>query len=262
MVDNTCAINLDSASKTYRVGRQRIQALSDINLRVEKGDFVAITGESGSGKSTLLQLIGALDQPTTGAVYVDGNNTAKLSNAKLSELRSRTIGFVFQSFYLQPFLTVLDNMMVPAMFTAAPRKLVRERALDILNVLGMSDKAKMLPRELSGGQIQRIAIGRALMNNPDIILADEPTGNLDSVNSQNVVSLFKQIHHDMGATVIIVTHDQSIAAQAHRVITLRDGRIINDHINTPDVSSDRHAHVHSLPARIVARSSVGEVMPL
>lgn len=227
-VGDNVAVKLVGISRVYKLRkfRQKTQALSDINLSINRGEFIAITGASGSGKSTLLQLIGLLDKPTTGQVIINGVTTNSLGDGKSSQLRNNQLGFVFQSFYLQPFLSVLDNIMVPAMFDGETTKSIRPRAMELLDYLGLADKAKSLPGELSGGQSQRVAIARALINQPSIILADEPTGNLDSKNSQSVVDILRSFNQELGTTVIIVTHDQQIATQADRIVHISDGRII------------------------------------
>lgn len=222
-MNDTPAIQLKCVSKTYRVGKQTLPVLKNISLTINSGEVVAITGASGSGKSTLLHIIGGLDRPTTGEVIVDGLNIAKLSDRKLSNFRNRTLGFVFQSFYLQPFLNLWQNIAL----AAAPRRtrwsVAAKRAKELANEMGLGEYLKHKPRELSGGQIQRAAIARALMNEPRVILADEPTGNLDSANSQSVITLLKSIRDKTGATVVIITHDDGIASQADRILTLRDG---------------------------------------
>lgn len=222
-MNDTPAIQLKYVSKTYRVGKQTLPVLKNISLTINRGEVVAITGASGSGKSTLLHIIGGLDRPTTGEVIVDGLNIAKLSDRKLSNFRNRTLGFVFQSFYLQPFLNLWQNIAL----AAAPRRtrwsVAAKRAKELANEMGLGEYLKHKPRELSGGQIQRAAIARALMNEPRVILADEPTGNLDSANSQSVITLLKSIRDKTGATVVIITHDDGIASQADRILTLRDG---------------------------------------
>ena len=215
-------IELRDVNKSYSSGKVTVRALSDVNLSINTGELIAITGTSGSGKSTLLQLIGLLDKPSNGEVFFDGQPT------QLSSLRNRTIGFVFQSFYLQPNLTVLDNVMLPAMFGRFNREVARSRATRIVEIIGLADKMHSLPGQLSGGQAQRVAIGRALMNNPQIILADEPTGNLDSKNSAMIVNLLKQINHQLKTTVVMVTHDHAVADQMDRVVELSDGHIIHD----------------------------------
>lgn len=218
-------ISVQNVSKAYKLGKQTVHALRDVTLSIRRGEFVAITGASGSGKSTLLQLIGCLDKPTTGNVIIEGAITTKLSNNKLSDLRQKSIGFIFQSFYLQPFLSLDDNLAVPAMFTSEKKTEINGKVERLLRQVGLTDRAKHFPKELSGGQIQRAAIARALINNPHIILADEPTGNLDSTNSKAIIDLFRAIRDELGTTVIIVTHDAEIARQADRTIQLKDGAI-------------------------------------
>lgn len=219
-------ISLQNVSKSYCLGRRTVRALSDVSVAIGKGEFVAITGASGSGKSTLLHMIGCLDKPTTGAVAIEGRQTTELGDGALSRLRQKSIGFIFQSFYLQPFLRLSDNLAVPAMFTNQKKKNVNARVDQLLGRVGLVDRATHLPKELSGGQIQRAAIARALTNSPRIILADEPTGNLDSANSQSIVDLFKAIRDKLGTTVVVVTHDPNIARQADRIIRLKDGAIV------------------------------------
>ena len=220
-----CHIAVTDLAKSYRVGRQTIPALGGVSLDIFAGEFVAITGASGSGKSTLLQLIGGLDKPSTGQILINDQPLSRLSDRQLSRFRSREIGFVFQSFYLQPFLTLSANLEIPAMFARVKPKQRRARAQELAELVGLADRMHHLPRELSGGQIQRAAIARALFNRPNILLADEPTGNLDSANSDRIIDLFHQIRRELGTTVVIVTHNPEIAAAADREIRLKDGRI-------------------------------------
>jgi ABC-type lipoprotein export system ATPase subunit len=219
-------ILLQNVSKRYKLGGQTVEALRDVSLSIDKGEFVAITGASGSGKSTLLHMIGCLDRPTSGNVIIESKNTANLGDNALSELRQHSVGFIFQSFYLQPFLRLKDNLAVPAMFTNKQKNFIDTKAEELLRRTGLAERAKHFPRELSGGQVQRAAIARALMNSPRIILADEPTGNLDSVNSESIISLFRSICDTLGTTIVVVTHDANIARQADRALELKDGAIV------------------------------------
>ena len=206
--------------------KYKSQVVLDIpEIKITKGEFVAITGESGSGKSTLLNILSGLDRPTTGEVLVDGVNIARLRDRKLSKFRSQKIGFVFQFFYLQPFLRVLSNIEVAAFPTRIKRKICKQQAVKMAENVGLGDKLYSFPRELSGGQIQRVAIARALMNNPEILFADEPTGNLDSENSQQIIQLFEKINQETGMIIILVTHSSELASHADRIIHFKDGKI-------------------------------------
>ena len=219
-------IQVTDLTKTYKIGRQKLEVLKGVSLTIHKGEFVAITGESGSGKSTLLQLIGGLDKPTGGEVLYGERNLAKMSDGKLSEFRRLTIGFVFQFFYLQPFLRLEKNLAVPGMFARVKRREQRVRVEDLSKKVGLGERLRHYPKELSGGQMQRAAIARALFNRPQILLADEPTGNLDSVNSTAIIDLFETIRDELGMTVVIVTHDPAIARRADREIRVKDGRLV------------------------------------
>lgn len=218
-------ISVDHLSKHYKIGGQKVHAVNDVSLDIHQGEFVAIVGASGSGKSTLLQLMGGLDKPTSGVVAIDGARLDKMRDSKLSAFRNQTVGFVFQFFYLQPFLSLEHNIEI----AAAPNRMKpserKARIATLAEQVGLSDRLKHLPRELSGGQIQRAAIARALLNRPKIILADEPTGNLDSQNSHDIIALFERIRSEYGTTVVIATHDQAIAAQADRIIAIKDGAL-------------------------------------
>ena len=219
-------IDVTELRKTYTVGRQKIQALDGVSLTIDEGEFVALVGASGSGKSTLLQLIGGLDKPSAGRIVVDGADIGRMRDAKLSTFRNSTIGFVFQFFYLQPFLQLVTNTEVPGMFAGTKRGPRREHALSLIDEVGLTERAKHRPREMSGGQMQRAAIARALLNRPKLLLADEPTGNLDSVTGATIMDLFEQIRDESGTTVVMVTHDEEMAARADRTIRLRDGLIV------------------------------------
>ncbi len=217
---------VSDVAKRYKVGHNHVEALKGVSVQIHKGEFVAITGTSGSGKSTLLQLLGGLDKPDTGAIEIAGQNLAKLKDGKLSEFRNRTIGFVFQFFYLQPFLNLQTNIEVPAMFARTKRAARNTKSKELAKVVGLDDRLAHLPRELSGGQMQRAAIARALQNSPSILLADEPTGNLDSTNAQGIFKLFRDICDQQGTTIVVVTHDLSLAAAADRVIEMKDGQTL------------------------------------
>ena len=219
-------ISTKSLTKRYRVGGHDLLATNNVSLSINRGEFVAIVGESGSGKSTLLQLLGGLDKPTSGSIVVNGVEVTGLSDGKLSQFRNRTIGFVFQSFYLQPFLTLRRNIEVAAMPSRMKRDTRRARTDRLAEQVGLADRLDYYPRPLSGGQIQRAAIARALFNKPPILLADEPTGNLDSQNSRGIIALFRQICDGWGTTVVVVTHSREVAMVADRVVTVKDGAIV------------------------------------
>lgn len=219
------AIRATNVIKKYKVGKQIIRAIDDVSVDIHEGEFVALVGPSGSGKSTLLHLLGGLDKPTSGEIVVGGKNVSSMNDRQLSKFRNQTIGFVFQSFYLQPFLTLRRNIEVASMPQRMGRAERKLRIESLARQVGLYDRLSHRPHELSGGQIQRAAIARALLNRPAIILADEPTGNLDSANSRDIISLFQQIREQYHATIIIATHDNEIATQADRVIALKDGRL-------------------------------------
>jgi putative ABC transport system ATP-binding protein len=219
-------ISVQSVTKSYKMGKRRVEAIQNVSLEIYPGEIVAIVGPSGSGKSTLLQILGCLDTPTTGSVVVDGNTITHMRDGALSELRRSTIGFIFQSFYLQPFLRLGDNVSVPAMFTSKKRKDINSETTQLLDTVDLLDRRNHYPKELSGGQVQRAAIARALINQPKIILADEPTGNLDSKNSEAIIEVFKNIRDRLGTTIIVVTHNNEVASMADRVIQLKDGSVV------------------------------------
>lgn len=219
-------VSVENVFKTYKAGSQKIEALKGVSLEVKQGEFIALTGTSGSGKSTLLQLIGGLDKVSEGTITVDTKDISKMSDRTLSKFRNKTIGFVFQFFYLQPFLNLGTNVEVPAMFARVKPKNRHERSTSMIQAVDLADRVKHLPRELSGGQMQRAAIARALMNEPKILLADEPTGNLDSTNANAIFDMFEKVRTEFNTTVIVVTHDQSLASKADRIIQLSDGVIV------------------------------------
>lgn len=216
-------------NKIYQNGSIAVQALRNVNLEVKKGEFVAITGPSGSGKSTFMNIIGCLDRCTSGLYVLDNEKIEDLTDNELAEIRNRKIGFVFQSFNLLPRTSALKNVELPMMYAGIGGRERRQRALEALERVGLADRVDHKPNELSGGQKQRVAIARALVNRPAIILADEPTGNLDSKSTREVMDLFKQLN-DEGVTIIIVTHEQDIAEETKRIVSFRDGEIIFDEI--------------------------------
>jgi len=220
-------INLKAITKIYSTGTVQVAALQRVDLHVAAGEFVAIMGPSGSGKSTMLNLLGCLDTPTSGDYYLEGINVAKASNNQLAVIRNQKIGFIFQGFNLLPRTTAIENVELPLMYAGLNSKVRRQRALEALKAVGLADRAHHKTQELSGGQQQRVAIARALVTNPALILADEPTGNLDSHASEELMGIFKKLH-SMGNTIIIVTHERSIAESTHRVVHFRDGRIEKD----------------------------------
>ncbi len=218
-------IELKNVSRTYKRGASEVKALQDVSAEIYAGEMVAIVGTSGSGKSTLLHTIGGLDSPTSGEVWIDGKNLKQMRDGELSRYRGRKIGFVFQSFYLQPFLNTQKNIEVPAMFANIDRTKRHQNSQDVAHAVGIEDRLKHYPAELSGGQIQRTAIARALVNQPPILLADEPTGNLDQKNAHAIFDLFAHVRDTLGTTVIVVTHDEQLAARMDRVIRITDGRV-------------------------------------
>ena len=220
-------IELVNVVKKYKVGVHEVLALRGISLKIEKGEFVAIMGPSGSGKSTLLYMIGCLDKPTSGKVFIDGVDTSKLDDRRLTDLRREKIGFVFQQYYLLPTLTALENVELPMVFKGVPKEKRERRARELLELVGLKGKEDRKPMELSGGEQQRIAIARALANDPPILLCDEPTGNLDTQSGKVVMDLIKRLNLERGVTVVLVTHDPSLSVYADRVIRIRDGMIVD-----------------------------------
>jgi putative ABC transport system ATP-binding protein len=217
-------IELDHISRVYDTGRIQVPALQDVNLRVEDGEFLAIIGPSGSGKSTMMNILGCLDRPTSGRYILDGQPVDELDNDGLAYVRSRSIGFVFQSYNLLPRTSALENVAAPLMYQGIPRKERLARAMSALERLGLGDRVNHEPSELSGGQQQRVGIARALVTEPALILADEPTGNLDSHSGSEVLELFSDLHA-LGRTIVLITHDADVAAAADRVVHLRDGAL-------------------------------------
>jgi putative ABC transport system ATP-binding protein len=217
-------ISLESIGKVYETGALAVEALRDVSLRIERGEFVAITGPSGSGKSTLMHILGCLDVPTSGRFVLAGHDVASFGENQLADVRNRLIGFVFQQFNLLPYLSAWRNVELPLVYTGIERTERKERALRALEQVGLSDRADHKPGELSGGQQQRVAIARALVTEPAIILADEPTGNLDSASGAEVLALLRALHAS-GRTIILITHDHAIAAQAQRAVQIYDGRV-------------------------------------
>lgn len=219
-------INLSRVSKTYSLGNTNFQALKDVNLEITRGEMVAIVGTSGSGKSTLMNIIGLLDKPTTGQYQLANRDVAGLSDDELATIRNAKIGFVFQSFYLLPRSTALQNVVLPLFYRGTQRDEANQRAMALLEKVGVAQFAHHRPNQLSGGQQQRVAIARALVGDPDIILADEPTGALDSQTGQEVMQLLQSLHDREGRTIVIITHDQTISQRCQRTVLIQDGRII------------------------------------
>ena len=217
-------LKLTDICKDYQQGKEPVRVLKNINLTVEKGEYLAIMGPSGSGKTTLMNLIGCLDVPTSGIYELDGKNLKDLSDDALAEIRNKHIGFVFQSFHLMPKLTAIDNVALPLLYGDVPLKERRERAMEALKAVGLEERMEFLPNQLSGGQCQRVAIARAMVGKPDLLLADEPTGALDTKSGKQVMEIFRQLS-DEGMTIIMITHEPSIAACAHKTYHILDGEL-------------------------------------
>jgi ABC-type antimicrobial peptide transport system, ATPase component len=223
-------IETKNLTKHYQTGTQTVKALNGINLSVNKGEFISIMGPSGSGKTTLMNIIGCLDTPTQGTYNLNNKSVSILNDDELAKIRNEEIGFVFQSFHLLPRSTALNNVMLPLKYAGCSESEAIKRSKDVLDKVGLIDRIAHSPSELSGGQQQRVAIARALVNNPSILFADEPTGNLDSKTGADVMNLFKELNNQ-GQTIILITHEDNIAAQSNRIITIKDGLIKSDNIN-------------------------------
>ena len=223
-------ISFSNVSKVYDMGAVKVKALDDLSLKIGKGEFVAILGPSGSGKSTLMHLIGCLDTPSEGTYRLDDRPVENLKRNDLAAIRNRRIGFVFQSFNLLGYATALENVELPMVYKKMRGGDRKRKAMELLELVGLGDRANHRPNELSGGQRQRVAIARAMANDPEIILADEPTGNLDSQSGREILALFKKLHQ-AGKTMIVVTHDKNIAAETRRVLNLLDGKVVSDSLN-------------------------------
>ena len=224
-------VRIEKVWKTYTIGENKVHALRGLDLEIKKGEFVAIQGPSGSGKSTAMNMIGALDTPSKGAVYLDGHNIANLSESNLAQIRGKKIGFIFQQFNLIPSLSAVENVMLPLIFQGVSAKEREEKSREVLTLVGLGDRLDHRPTQLSGGQQQRVAIARALATDPEMILADEPTGNLDSKTGETFLGFLENLHNEKGKTIVMVTHDANVAKAADRVELLKDGTIIKSHTN-------------------------------
>ena len=222
-------VRTENLSKTYGSGENLVRAIDDVNLKIEKGEFIAIVGPSGSGKSTLLHLLGGVDNPSSGKIFIDGNDISKYSSKELALFRRRKVGLIYQFYNLIPNLTVRHNIELPLKLDK--RKIKEEALLDTVRKLGIENKLDSFPSELSGGQQQRVAIARSLIYSPSLVLADEPTGNLDRENSREIIEILKYFNRTLKQTIIVITHDESIALEAERVITIVDGKVVGDEKN-------------------------------
>jgi putative ABC transport system ATP-binding protein len=225
-VQRKVVIELRDVMKVYRMGEVEVPALRGVSFKIYKGEFVAIQGASGSGKSTCLNMVGALDIPSSGTVFLESRDISKMSESDLATIRGKKIGFIFQQFNLIGTLNAIENVMLPLTFQGVDDEIAKKKARELLNIVGLGDRLYHRSSELSGGQIQRVAIARALANDPEIILADEPTGNLDSKTGANIIEMLKSISKEKGTTFVIVTHDDNLAKQTQRIIKLKDGKIV------------------------------------
>lgn len=230
-------LKLNAISRHYKVGAEEVQALKSVSIAINKNEYVALMGPSGSGKSTLMNILGCLDTPTSGEYFLNGKDVSKMEDDDLAEIRNKEIGFVFQTFNLLPRLSALDNVALPLIYAGFNKQTRIDRASEVLAQVSLSDRVHHKPNELSGGQRQRVAIARALVNNPSIILADEPTGNLDSKTSHEIMALFEEIYKK-GNTIILVTHEEDIAQHAHRIIRLKDGLVESDTLNAQRIKKE------------------------
>jgi len=228
-------IKLENVWKIYQLGKVQLAALKGISLEITPGSFVSIMGPSGSGKSTLLNLTGCLDLPTKGKVFLDGQDISKMSEDKLAQIRGQKIGFVFQEFNLLPNLNSLENVMLPMIFQGVPEEEREKRAKELLISVGLSERISHQPAELSVGERQRVAIARAFSNNPELVIADEPTGNLDSVTGKKIMEILTDFHKKKGKTIIVVTHDSNIANYSKKIINIKDGQLVTDHLEASKV---------------------------
>jgi len=221
-------IELNDVKKIYRMGEVDVSALNGVSLKIKQGEFIAIMGPSGSGKSTLMNMVGCLDVPTQGKIFLDGKDISKMSESGLAQIRGKKIGFVFQKFNLLATLTALENVTMPMMFQNVDESVRRKKGVELLNLVGLEKRSSHKPSELSGGQQQRVAIARSLANDPEVILADEPTGNLDTKTGRDIMVMLKKLHND-GKTIIMVTHDPDVGKHAKRIVLIKDGMVVSNH---------------------------------
>ncbi len=250
-MENRNIIEMRNIVKRFYIGQpNELEILHGVNLDVKQGEFLSIVGESGSGKSTLMNMIGALDRPTSGSYFMEGVDISRMNDTMLSQLRNERIGFVFQSFHLIPRTSALQNVELPLLYAGVSRRKRREMAMEMLEMVGMADRTEHKPNELSGGQKQRIAIARAMINSPSILLADEPTGALDSKTGRLIMDLFHKLHKENGKTVVLITHNNDLAKETDRILTLSDGNIISETVNkhaeatAADTTDNRNANTN------------------